>query len=88
MRSGNYKLMHFFEKDVYELYNLQNDKGEKNNLIAKEANKAKEMKALMDQWRSTYLVDSKINRKASSDHSTDEEELSKEEKKEKKKRNE
>jgi iduronate 2-sulfatase len=71
VRSGNYKLMHFFQKDIYELYNLQNDKEEKNNLYTKEPAKAKELKALLDQWKANYLVDAKINRKAPGDTTGD-----------------
>lgn len=32
IRSGDWKLIHFYEEDEYELYNLKEDIGEKNNL--------------------------------------------------------
>ncbi len=63
MRSGKWKLMHFFEADYYELYDLSKDNSEKKNLIDKKKKVAEKMKKQMNAWRIEYLVDSKLNRK-------------------------
>jgi arylsulfatase A-like enzyme len=63
MRSGNYKLMHFFEKDVYELYDLSNDKSEEKNIVNELPTVATKMKAELAAWKAKYLVASKINLK-------------------------
>jgi len=44
IRKGDWKLIHFFETNTFELYNLSDDAGEKNNLIYREPEKANEMK--------------------------------------------
>ena len=36
IRTERYKLIHFYEDDVWELYDLQNDKNEMNNIYGKE----------------------------------------------------
>ncbi len=69
MRSGNYKLMHFFEKGIYELYDLSKDISEENNLIDKLPDVAKKMKAEMDAWRLKYKVDVSKKMKKSDDAS-------------------
>ena len=51
MRSGDWKLIELFEDGSLELYNLANDLGEKNNLAAKEADRAKAMHAALKNWR-------------------------------------
>lgn len=51
VRSGDYKLLHFYADDRIELYNLRTDPSEKNNIAASEPSKAKELKAMLDQWR-------------------------------------
>lgn len=51
VRSGDYKLLHFYADDRVELYNLKNDPSEKNNVAASEPAKAKELKAMLDKWR-------------------------------------
>lgn len=55
MRSGNYKLLHFFEKDVFELYDLSSDTGEENNLIEENAETASRMKAELLAWKSVFV---------------------------------
>lgn len=52
IRNGNWKLHHYFEDNGYELYNLENDLGEKNNLVDKEPEKVKELLNLLNDWRS------------------------------------
>jgi arylsulfatase A-like enzyme len=50
MRKGPWKLIYFFENEIYELYNLDNDIGEQNNLAAIYPEKLKEMKKLLNVW--------------------------------------
>ncbi|WP_343329233.1 sulfatase [Polaribacter staleyi] len=49
--SGNWKLHHYFEDDALELYNLDNDLGEKNNLADLNPNKANELLKKLETWR-------------------------------------
>jgi arylsulfatase A-like enzyme len=51
IRSGDWKLIDFFEDGRLELYNLRDDLGEKNNLAAKMPDKAKELHAKLVAWR-------------------------------------
>ncbi|MEO6034383.1 MAG: sulfatase [Verrucomicrobiota bacterium] len=51
IRSGDWKLMEFFEDNHLELYNLKDDLGEKNNLAAKNPEKAKELQTKLAAWR-------------------------------------
>lgn len=50
VRSGNWKLVYFYEKDITELYNLKSDPGENNNLSAKFPQKVKELKDKLVNW--------------------------------------
>lgn len=50
VRLGDYKLIHYYEKGEYELYNLKNDPGEKVNLSQHEPEKVNELKAVLDKW--------------------------------------
>lgn len=51
IRSGDYKLIEFFEDDRIELYNLKKDIGEKNNLFARMPNRAEQMRKRLHAWR-------------------------------------
>ncbi|MGV3753909.1 MAG: sulfatase [Verrucomicrobiota bacterium] len=51
IRQGDWKLIQFYETDKVELYNLKNDLGEKQDLVAKETGRAKEMKTALAEWR-------------------------------------
>ena len=51
VRMGNYKLIEFFEDDRIELYDLENDPGEKCDLSREKPELAQEMKATLQQWR-------------------------------------
>ena len=44
------KLIYFFENDIYELYNLDNDIGEQNNLVSIYPERFEEMKKLLNVW--------------------------------------
>lgn len=51
VRSGDFKLLEFFEDDRLELYNLADDIGEKNNLAEKMPEKTKELHEKLLAWR-------------------------------------
>ncbi|MCK4872929.1 MAG: sulfatase [Phycisphaerales bacterium] len=51
VREGDWKLIEYFEGGELELYNLANDIGERNNLAAKRPEKARELHALLRNWR-------------------------------------
>ncbi|MBI3850017.1 MAG: sulfatase [Verrucomicrobia bacterium] len=51
IRSGDWKLLEFFEDGRLELYNLRDDLGEKNNLVAKLPDKVRELHAKLVAWR-------------------------------------
>ena len=48
--AGDWKLIHYLEDGHDELYNLEKDLGEQNDLANKHPQKAKEMRAQLDQW--------------------------------------
>jgi len=58
IRFGNYKLIEFFEDNHIELYNIENDISEKNDLSKKMPRKAVELRAMLDHWQKT--VDAKF----------------------------
>ena len=49
--SGNWKLIQYFEDNAMELYNLQEDIGEKNNVYNSHPEKASELYKKLDDWR-------------------------------------
>ena len=51
IRKGKWKLLEFFEDKHIELYNLDEDIGEKNNLSENMPEKAKELHKLLMDWR-------------------------------------
>ena len=51
IRMGDWKLIEYFEDGMLELYNLENDIGERTNLAKKNPAKVKELHAAMLQWR-------------------------------------
>ncbi len=58
VRCGDYKLIEFFEDGRLELYNLRSDASEKHNLAQEEPERAKELKAMLAEWR--VRVEAKI----------------------------
>ncbi len=50
MRSGDWKLIHYWEDGRDALYNLAEDVGEQNDLAAKNPEKAKELRSRLDRW--------------------------------------
>jgi arylsulfatase A-like enzyme len=51
MRAGQWRLIHFYEDDRYELYNLEQDVDESNNLIDDRPQKANQLKQRLEAWR-------------------------------------
>jgi arylsulfatase A-like enzyme len=50
VRAGKWKLIEFFEDNHVELYNLENDIGEQNNLAQANPEKTKEMREMLHSW--------------------------------------
>lgn len=50
IRSGPWRLVHFYEDDRSELYDLTADPGETTDLAAREPGKAKELRRTLDAW--------------------------------------
>ncbi len=50
VRSGNWKLIRFFEDDHYELYNLEDDISETENLVDSYPKKSGELKEMLFAW--------------------------------------
>jgi len=51
VRQGNWKLIQFYEDGRLELFNLEDDLGERRNLVQKEPVRTKQMFKLLDEWR-------------------------------------
>ncbi len=51
MREGNYKLIHYFEDDALELYDLDSDPGESNNLAGQYPDRAGSMLRSLEEWK-------------------------------------
>jgi arylsulfatase A-like enzyme len=51
LRSGDWKLLEYFEDGRLELYNLKDDLGEKQNLAAKLPEQARALQARLKSWR-------------------------------------
>jgi arylsulfatase A-like enzyme len=50
IRSGDLKLIHWYETDAWELYNLADDLSEKNDLAARQPEKVAELRAKLEAW--------------------------------------
>ena len=57
IRKGAWKLIEFLEDGRTELFNLEHDIGETNNLIGEQAVRAAEMRAELDAWRQQVGAD-------------------------------
>ncbi len=58
IRSGDWKLIHYYEDYQDELYNLDCDPGEQNNVAATHAKRAKELRRRLNQW--LFETDAKL----------------------------
>ncbi len=50
IRTGDYKLIEFYDDSTVELYGLASDIGEQHDLAAQMPERAAAMKAALDQW--------------------------------------
>ena len=67
VRTGDYKLIEFYEDGHVELYNLREDIGETNNLSQKLPEKVKELKTKLELWRKEVDAQMPIKRIAKED---------------------
>lgn len=51
IRAGAWRLVHFYEDGRVELYNLEEDPGEERDLAAVRPDKARDLRARLDAWR-------------------------------------
>jgi arylsulfatase A-like enzyme len=51
VRSGDWKLIEFYEDNRLELFNLKDDPGERRNLVNRESARAKKLHELLADWR-------------------------------------
>lgn len=51
VRNGSWKYIEYYDTGEHELYNLDNDISERNNLESSQATRVQEMKAALAQWR-------------------------------------
>jgi len=51
IRSGDYKLIEYFENNTVQLFNLKTDIGEEQDLSESEPEKASELRDMLHQWR-------------------------------------
>ena len=58
VRSGRYKLIEYFENGTIQLFDLENDIGEQNNLAVSQPEIAQKLKRLLHDWREE--VDAKM----------------------------
>jgi len=50
IRSGNYKLIHFYDPERWELYDLSHDLSERNNLTTKMPEKVQQLSKRLETW--------------------------------------
>lgn len=60
IRKGNYKLLHFYEDNRLELYDLSKDPSEKKNLSKEMPEKATELKRLLDKWKTSVNAEQPV----------------------------
>jgi arylsulfatase A-like enzyme len=53
IRKGDYKLIHYYDDDSVELFNLANDIEETQNLATAHSDKAVELKSDLQKWLNT-----------------------------------
>jgi arylsulfatase A-like enzyme len=61
IRSGDYKLLHFYAEGRIELYNIKNDISETTNLAEKEPELTQKLLAQLNDWKARYLVPEKMH---------------------------
>jgi len=63
IRSGRYKLLHFYKDNRIELYDLHTDLSETRNLAQEQPERVQQMMKELAAWKSQYLTAEKLNRK-------------------------
>ncbi|MFN3194067.1 MAG: sulfatase, partial [Aureliella sp.] len=58
VRSGRYKLLEYYENDTVQLFDLESDIGEQNDLSQERPAVVAKLKKLLDDWRRS--VDAKM----------------------------
>ena len=53
IRSGDYKLLEYFENGTVQLFNLRDDLGEQHDLAREEPETAARLRAMLRQWRAS-----------------------------------
>ena len=56
IRHGDWKLIHYYENNQMELFNLQDDPGETKDLAAALPAQARELRSKLDQWRQATVA--------------------------------
>lgn len=56
IRSGDYKLLEYFENNTVQLFNLKKDLGEQHDLSQSEPEKVQELRAMLHKWRKEVNV--------------------------------
>ncbi len=54
IRIGDYKLIHFYEQNKVELYNIIEDRSEKNNLSTTKPKKTEDLLKELNKWKSNF----------------------------------
>ena len=57
IRKGKFKLIHWYEHDVVEVYNMDNDPYEMNNLADMEPKLSKELLSSLNNWKEKYQIE-------------------------------
>ena len=66
VRSGSYKLLHFYDENRDELYDLTSDVGEKTNLAKTNPDKTGALRKTLDDWLQS--MNAKLPRRTSGKH--------------------
>ncbi|SFS40246.1 Arylsulfatase A [Zhouia amylolytica] len=74
---GDWKLHHFFEDDEYELYNLNEDLGEQNNLASKDPEKTEQLSRKLERWRKEVGAPIPVDPNPDYDHEFEAEKIAK-----------
>ena len=57
VRSGDYKLIEYFENGTLQLFNLKDDPGEQHDLVREKPETAERLKAMLRRWRANVSAD-------------------------------
>ncbi|HEY4417446.1 MAG TPA: sulfatase [Verrucomicrobiae bacterium] len=57
VRSGDYKLIEYYENNAVQLFNIKTDPGEQHDLAQTEPDKVKELTAMLHDWRKSVNAD-------------------------------